>query len=331
MASPCGDRPAATAHPTPRASQENRTPLHAAVLTGNPAVVRELIHHGATVEAMDAMGNTALHLACEQGSLAVVKELLANEERRAVVHTKNRDGVSPLHVAAQVGMRDIVMALVECGARADVRDNVSRRGCCRPCALAATHPAAAEPLLRARWRPRQGRRPAPAPVQAGRMPMDMVNPENHPVRQMLLAAGGQPGQPGRPQPPVSVSRQASQQHQQGGSPLAGSRSPMSPAGAGPASPLAVHRSMSAMALPGASASPRVTASNGGMQQASPQVSSALAMHQAGLRVNASMPGSPGASNPASIGVSARGRASSGGPRRVQRHASPPRRGRPPAY
>jgi ankyrin repeat protein len=104
--------------------QDNRTPLHAAVLTGNPAVVRELIHHGAAVEAVDAYGNSVLHLACEQGSLAVVKELLANPERRGVVNSKNMEGITPLHVAAQVGMRDVVMALVECGARADVKDKV---------------------------------------------------------------------------------------------------------------------------------------------------------------------------------------------------------------
>ena len=132
--------------------QDNRTPLHAAVLTGNPAVARELINHGATVEAVDQFGCTALHLACEQGSLAVVKELLAKPERRAVVNMQTRDGVSALHIAAQVGMRDIVMALVESGARADVRDKVScpRRStgaaqarsahmhpsCCRPASCA---------------------------------------------------------------------------------------------------------------------------------------------------------------------------------------------------
>jgi hypothetical protein len=84
---------------------------------------------------------------------------------------------------------------------------------------------------------------------------------------------------------------------------------MAPAGAGPASPLAVNRSMTAgLGLPSPAQSPRVTASNGGLPH-NAHMHSAMAMHQAGMRLGSSVPGSPGTSNPG-IGVSSSSSSSS---------------------
>lgn len=64
-----------------------RTPLHLAVQSSTPAIVRSLVKHGARMIARLADGRTALHLACARGNLEVVKILLekseANEEEEA--------------------------------------------------------------------------------------------------------------------------------------------------------------------------------------------------------------------------------------------------------
>ena len=54
-------------------------------------------------------------------------------------------------------------------------------------------------------------------LQNGRTPMDVVNPENHPVIQMLIAAGSQASRPG----PAGLMRQSSQQPV--GSPMAAAK------------------------------------------------------------------------------------------------------------
>ncbi|KAI1426426.1 ankyrin repeat protein [Xylaria sp. FL1777] len=61
-----------------------RTPLHLAVISSTPAIVKCLVDHGARLVARLADGRTALHLAAAQGNIEMVKILLeksnANEE-----------------------------------------------------------------------------------------------------------------------------------------------------------------------------------------------------------------------------------------------------------
>lgn len=52
-----------------------QTPLHLAVLTRQPRIVRRLIVAGATVDLRDRVGNTALHLACQTGDFDCVRAL----------------------------------------------------------------------------------------------------------------------------------------------------------------------------------------------------------------------------------------------------------------
>lgn len=51
------------------------TPLHLAVLTDQPPVVRALLVSGASLTSRDRSGNTALHLACKQGHSECVRQL----------------------------------------------------------------------------------------------------------------------------------------------------------------------------------------------------------------------------------------------------------------
>jgi len=52
-----------------------QSPLHLAVLTQQPKIVRRLIMAGADPSLRNFRGNTALHLACANGDLACTKAL----------------------------------------------------------------------------------------------------------------------------------------------------------------------------------------------------------------------------------------------------------------
>lgn len=100
---------------------EDRTPLHVAAHLGNPEIVRVLLSHEAKFEAQDKHGNTALHLACESGSLETMQALLG-AGKKVTLRTKNRDGQTPLHIAVNLGEVDMVKGLMSAGARPDVKD-----------------------------------------------------------------------------------------------------------------------------------------------------------------------------------------------------------------
>lgn len=85
--------------------------MHWAVAANRPAAVRWLAERGADLAAVDADGNTALHLAVLRWPNAVATELL---DRKAPLEVRNRDGRSPLHVAGYSS--DAIRALVKAGA-----------------------------------------------------------------------------------------------------------------------------------------------------------------------------------------------------------------------
>lgn len=65
-----------------------QSPLHLAVLTHQPTIVRRLILAGADLSLRNFRGNTALHLACASGDLACAKALtdpLSPMERNELV------------------------------------------------------------------------------------------------------------------------------------------------------------------------------------------------------------------------------------------------------
>ncbi|KAH9101489.1 hypothetical protein AeMF1_021780 [Aphanomyces euteiches] len=75
----------------------------------NPEVVRELIMHGANVNATDKGGNSPLYWASLRGHLNTVKELLANDAR---VNISNHRDETPLHKAVENGYLKIVVQLL---------------------------------------------------------------------------------------------------------------------------------------------------------------------------------------------------------------------------
>ncbi|KAM4585219.1 85/88 kDa calcium-independent phospholipase A2 isoform 1-T2 [Odontesthes bonariensis] len=81
---------------------------HIAVETG----LRECLKHNyvqSQINARDASGQTPLHLACERGDLACVKELL--EESQARTDIKNHNGETPMHCASKQDTPVIVQVL----------------------------------------------------------------------------------------------------------------------------------------------------------------------------------------------------------------------------
>uniref|UniRef100_A0A3P9LZW9 phospholipase A2 n=1 Tax=Oryzias latipes TaxID=8090 RepID=A0A3P9LZW9_ORYLA len=81
---------------------------HIAVDTG----LRECLKHNhvqSQINTRDASGQTPLHLACERGDLACVKELL--EESQARTDIKDHNGETPMHSASKQNSPVIIQAL----------------------------------------------------------------------------------------------------------------------------------------------------------------------------------------------------------------------------
>ncbi|XP_023218350.1 NF-kappa-B inhibitor cactus-like [Centruroides sculpturatus] len=62
----------------------HQTPLHLAVLTGQPKIARTLVVAGATVDLRDRHGNTALHIACRCGDISCVQALISQIDNKEI-------------------------------------------------------------------------------------------------------------------------------------------------------------------------------------------------------------------------------------------------------
>ncbi|KAL9074547.1 MAG: hypothetical protein Q9157_004342 [Trypethelium eluteriae] len=98
------------------------TPLHVAATRGADFAAKILLDYGANPNTKDASGRTALHVAIQNGHLAITQTLLyPNKEsseqcnRRVPidVNLKNDQGQAPLHTAVITGRKDIVLALLD--------------------------------------------------------------------------------------------------------------------------------------------------------------------------------------------------------------------------
>jgi ankyrin repeat protein len=106
---------------------DDDTALHKASYFGNVQLVKELVEHGVDMEAKDIVGMTPLHLACSQGHLAVVNDLVGSngatttilgkrKSRGANIEAKDNHGNTPLHVASVHNHLPVVKSLLSGGA-----------------------------------------------------------------------------------------------------------------------------------------------------------------------------------------------------------------------
>jgi ankyrin repeat protein len=98
------------------ATRKGWTPL---MFASKPDVAAALLRHGADVDARTAGGSTALLIAAQGRSAETVSLLLA---KRANPNAVNDDGWTPLMAAAYAGAAANARALVDGGARKDVRN-----------------------------------------------------------------------------------------------------------------------------------------------------------------------------------------------------------------
>ncbi|GAX73851.1 hypothetical protein CEUSTIGMA_g1301.t1 [Chlamydomonas eustigma] len=90
----------------------DKTALHLAVENGDVAVVTMLLEAGADPNILDFDKRSALHLALEQLDVPLVELLLAH---KADPNQTSQDFVSPLHFAAQRGPARLLQALLDRG------------------------------------------------------------------------------------------------------------------------------------------------------------------------------------------------------------------------
>ncbi|XP_044291041.1 B-cell lymphoma 3 protein isoform X2 [Varanus komodoensis] len=104
-----------------------QTPLHLAVITSQPSLVKLLLSHGASPMVLDRNGQTSLHLACEHASLRCLKDLLQGNAALVDLEARNFEGFTPLHVAVGNSSCEAVLTLLEHGADIDAVDIKSGR------------------------------------------------------------------------------------------------------------------------------------------------------------------------------------------------------------
>lgn len=143
-----------------RTDDQGWTPLHRASGYDDLAMVDALIRAGAD-PSIDCGGLTPLHLAAHEGSRQVAERLIAGGAP-VNANTSEKAG-SPLHVAARAGNREVVKSMLAHGADLEAETTIERR---TPLLLAVGcgHVDTAECLLNHGANPNPKPPGAPAPL-----------------------------------------------------------------------------------------------------------------------------------------------------------------------
>ncbi|KAL6868614.1 Pfs, NACHT and ankyrin domain protein [Trichoderma novae-zelandiae] len=97
----------------------SQTPLHWVVTNNREMTVRQLLKMGASIDARDRNGNTALLLALFHGHEAIAKLLI---EAGADIHARDNDGQTALLIAVRFDHEESARVLVKRGSDVDVKD-----------------------------------------------------------------------------------------------------------------------------------------------------------------------------------------------------------------
>lgn len=139
---------AAHADPNLKDGRDGRCPLHEAVRSGSADLVRDLIQHGAQIDAQDRAGLSPLHHAAEQDQLKCAQILLA---AGADHRLRDNAGQTPSE-AGRAAMRDANWPRDWQGAKqanqvADLLDNPRLRAQWAPLSLPAPPPRPQQPRI----------------------------------------------------------------------------------------------------------------------------------------------------------------------------------------
>ncbi|CAJ0928321.1 unnamed protein product [Ranitomeya imitator] len=101
-----------------------QTPLHLAIITDQYEIAANLLEAGCDPEVRDHNGNTALHIACEKGSLQGVGVIVQNckSHLKPLLQYTNYNGQSCLHLASINGFLAIVENLIMLGADVNAQE-----------------------------------------------------------------------------------------------------------------------------------------------------------------------------------------------------------------
>ncbi|XP_003971845.1 NF-kappa-B inhibitor epsilon [Takifugu rubripes] len=105
-----------------------QSPLHLATYLNLTRVVRELVEKGASLELQDHDGNTALHVACQQGQVETASEMtkhVSPSKLAPVLETQNWKGLACLHLAALNRHHQIISDLAKKGANLNIQEGTS--------------------------------------------------------------------------------------------------------------------------------------------------------------------------------------------------------------
>lgn len=107
----------------------HQTPLHMSIITEQAEIAEKLLQAGCDPEVRDYRGNTALHIACERGSLRGVGVIVQYSKFQlpSLLQCSNYDGHTCLHLASSKGFLGIVEHLISLGADINAQEPCNGR------------------------------------------------------------------------------------------------------------------------------------------------------------------------------------------------------------
>lgn len=119
-----------------------KAPIHYAVIIGNIDIVVELLRRGARLHSRDKYGQVPLHIAVQKGDIEIVRLVLDEESLNAI----DSDGYTPLTASCITGDLEIVELLISSGAKVDYQSKMDKHTALHVAAQYG-HPRVGELLL----------------------------------------------------------------------------------------------------------------------------------------------------------------------------------------